>query len=138
MSIKEVKKSAVSSLKPFYKLLPVMVGVILLISLISTLVPKEIYPRLFGFNNLIDPLIGASLGSILAGNPITSFILGGEFLKLGVSLIAVTAFLTAWVTVGIVQLPAEIYMLGKKFSITRNILSFIFSIIIAILIALVL
>jgi hypothetical protein len=45
----------------------------------------------------------------------------------------VTAFLVAWVTVGIIQLPAEIMMLGKRFAITRNILSFIFSILVAIM-----
>ncbi len=51
----------------------------------------------------------------------------------GVSLFAVTAFITSWVTVGLVQLPAEIAALGKKFALVRNVLSFITSIAIAIL-----
>jgi len=46
---------------------------------------------------------------------------------------AITAFIISWVTVGIVQLPAESLMLGKKFAFTRNIVSFITAIIIAIL-----
>ena len=73
------------------------------------------------------------MGSVLAGNPVTSYVLGGELLTQGVNLVAVTAFLVAWVTVGFVQLPAESMMLGKKFAISRNILSFIFSIIVAII-----
>ncbi|OYT31107.1 hypothetical protein B6U93_04115, partial [Candidatus Woesearchaeota archaeon ex4484_78] len=82
---------------------------------------------------ILDPLIGSSLGSVLAGNPITSYIVSGELLKQGVSLVAVTSFIVAWVTVGIVQLPAESLLLGKKFAIVRNITSFIFSIVVAII-----
>ena len=43
------------------------------------------------------------------------------------------ALIQTWVTVGLVQLPAEILMLGKRFAITRNILAFISAIIISIL-----
>ena len=81
----------------------------------------------------MDPFIGGAIGSILAGNPIESYVLGGEFIKQGVSLMAVTAFLVAWVTVGIVQLPAESLILGKKFAVARNILSFLFSIMVALI-----
>ena len=73
------------------------------------------------------------MGSILAGNPITSYIIGGELLAQGISMTAVTAFLVAWVTVGMVQLPAESILLGKRFAVTRNIAAFVFSVIVAIL-----
>jgi len=57
-------------------------------------------------------------------------------LKVGIGLIAITSFILSWVTVGIIQLPAECYFLGKKFGIMRNILSFLFSIVISILVVL--
>lgn len=136
MDITKIKKAAISAAKPLYRALPVITGVILLVSLLSTIIPKSAYSKLFSMNIIVDPLIAAALGSILAGNPVTSYILAGEFLNLGISLVAITAFLVSWVTVGIVQLPAEIYMLGRNFAITRNALSFIFSIIIAILVVL--
>ena len=87
---------------------------------------------LFSKNTLLDSAIGSFLGSILAGNPITSYILGGELLQQGVSLMAVTAFLISWVTVGIIQLPAEIALLGKNFALVRNVTAFLLSIVIAI------
>ena len=71
----------------------------------------------------------------MAGNPVTSYVLGGEFLTQGVGLVAVTAFIVAWVTVGLVQLPAEALLLGKKFAVTRNIVSFFFAIIVALITA---
>ena len=131
-SEKNFRQAVIGAIKPFYRTLPILVGVILLVSLASTLIPKSAFTKLFTMNMFLDPVIGAALGSILAGNPITSYILGGEFLTLGISLVAIIAFLVSWVTVGMIQLPAEIMMLGKKFSITRNILSFIFSILVAI------
>ena len=134
----KLKKAVISAAKPLYRALPTIVGVILLVSLASTLIPKSMFVKFFSKNIILDPIIAAGLGSILAGNPITSYILGGEFLDLGISLVAVIAFIVAWVTVGIVQLPAEILMLGKKFAITRNILSYIFSILVAITVVLIL
>ncbi|RLB95341.1 MAG: hypothetical protein DRH50_04440, partial [Deltaproteobacteria bacterium] len=49
------------------------------------------------------------------------------------SLVAVTALIITWVTVGLIQLPAEIAALGTKFAILRNVVSFVLSIPIAIL-----
>lgn len=132
MDKSKLKKAAKKAGRSLYKSLPVLAGVILLISLANAVIPKSFYSKIFSGNYIIDPLIGSSLGSILAGNPITSYILGGEFLNQGISLITVTAFLVAWVTVGIVQLPAESTILGKRFAITRNVTSFILAIIVAI------
>jgi len=72
------------------------------------------------------------MGSISAGNPVTSYIIGGELVKENVSLIAITSFIVAWVTVGIIQLPAEAAILGQRFACTRNALGFILSILISI------
>ncbi len=116
----------------FARVLPLIFGTILLVSLIVTLIPKSFYLRIFQNNVFLDSIIGSAIGSVSAGNPLVSYILGGELLKQGISLIAVTAFIVAWVTVGVVQLPAESIILGKKFAFARNILSFVSSIIVAI------
>lgn len=127
------KIAITKSAKSLYFALPLILGVIMLIALLNSVVSQDFYSKIFTKNILIDPFIGSGIGSILAGNPITSYVIGGELLKSGVSLIAITSFIVAWVTVGIVQFPAEAMLLGKKFAIIRNILSFIFSIIVAIL-----
>jgi uncharacterized membrane protein YraQ (UPF0718 family) len=129
----KLKSAVIKSARSIFNSLPVFVGVILLIGLVSTLMPKSYYTALFSKNILLDSIIGSGLGSVLAGNPVTSYVLGGELLKQGISLVAVTSFLVAWVTVGLVQLPAEALLLGKKFAILRNILSFLLSIVVAII-----
>jgi len=52
----------------------------------------------------------------------------------GVGLIAVTALLVSWVTVGIVQLPAESLMLGGRFAVYRNLVCFGIAVIVAFLV----
>jgi len=128
-----IKESAQKAVKGLWMAFPMILGTILLISLISAIVPKSFYISVFSKNSLLDSFVGSSIGSISAGNPITSYIFGGEMLSQGVGLVAVTAFLVSWVTVGLIQLPAESVIFGKKFAILRNIMAFVFSIIVAII-----
>ena len=132
------KEAMAKAARAMYRSLPIILGVIILVSLANVFIPKTFYKMLFKGNFLIDPFIGSFLGSILAGTPITSYVIGGELLKQGISLIAVTAFIVSWVTVGVVQLPAEMMLLGKRFAIIRNITAFFLAIIVAIITVLVL
>lgn len=113
--------------------IPILLGVLLLIGLINTIVPKALFSRVFTGNRVLDPLIGAVFGSVAAGNPLTSYVIGGELLSNGISLVAVLAFIVSWVTVGTVQLPAESMMLGKTFALLRNGISLIMAVVIAVL-----
>ncbi len=123
----------VKSARPILMNIPFVIGIILLVALFRTIIPSQIYLTLFSGGPL-DTFIGAVVGSISFGNPVVSYVIGGELEKLGISLLAITAFIVAWVTVGIVQLPAEAAMLGKKFAILRNLFSFLFSVIAAVII----
>jgi len=127
-----------SSAKQFINLLPILAGVVLLIGLFNAFVSKDFLSSIFSGNMALDTLWGACFGSIFAGNPINSYVIGGELLKYDVSLFAVTALIITWVTVGMVQLPAEIAALGRRFALLRNGLSFILSIPIAIITVLIL
>lgn len=131
---KKLSKVIRKSSKQIISFLPLLLGVVFLIGLIISLVPNSAYAFIFTKNPFFDSIIGALLGSVLAGNPITSYILGGEFIERGINLVAITAFIIAWVTVGLIQLPAESIAFGKKFAFARNILSFLFSIISSIII----
>ena len=120
-----------SSARQFVNIIPVLAGVVLLIGLFNALMSKEILSLVFSGDAFFDTLWGACFGSIFAGNPVNSYVIGGELLEYGVSLFAVTAVIVAWVTVGLVQIPAEISALGKKFAVVRNIVSFFMSIAVA-------
>jgi len=131
---KKFKQSIIKSANTFGNILPILIGVLLLVSFVIVITPSNFFLNIFTNNPFIDPFLGAISGSILAGNPILSYILGGEFMKKGISKIAVISFMISWVTVGIAQLPMESLVLGKKFAIIRNGVSFLLAIIISILI----
>ena len=120
------------AIKNFSLILPVLFGIILLLGLFKSYISQQMITSVFTGEISKDTILGSTLGSIFTGSPITSYIVGGELLKDGVSLLAVTAFVASWVTVGIIQLPAEAAILGKRFAITRNLLSFLFSMVIAV------
>ncbi|MFH1412944.1 MAG: hypothetical protein ABIG10_02860 [bacterium] len=128
-----MKNALIKTLNSFKETFPIILGMLFLISFVLVAIPKTFYTTIFTGNKFIDPFVGALFGSISGGNPITSFIIGGELLKQGISLLAITAFILAWVTVGVIQFPAESLMLGKRFAITRNIVSFLMAIVIAVL-----
>lgn len=119
------------TLRAFTNMLPMVLGMLLLTSLLLTLLPKGNLQALFSRHENLDVLVGALLGSVAAGHPLAGYILGGELLASGVSLIAVTALIVAWVSVGIVQLPAEALLFGWRFAVTRNLLCFLSAIAIA-------
>jgi len=112
---------------------PLLLGVIGLVGLFQVLVTPKMLASLFQGNSLLDTLIGTLTGSIAAGNPIVSYLIGGELLGQGISLYAVSAFILSWVTLGFIQLPAEVEVFGGHFTLYRNILSFIFTMLIAVL-----
>lgn len=126
-----LKNSFSKSAKSLWRMFPIIFGTILLVSMANSLIPKSSYQKVFIGNVLSDSFLGSLIGSVSIGNPIVSYIIGGELILQGVGLIAVTAFIVAWVTVGVVQLPAEISILGKRFTLIRNITAFFISIIVA-------
>ncbi len=107
--------------------LPIIFGVVLLVSLINSVIPKEMYVKIL--NNDFGVIIGAIIGGLSIGNPIISYIIAGELIKTGISFIVINAFLISWVTVGALQLPIESKIFGTKFAILRMSINLILSII---------
>jgi uncharacterized membrane protein YraQ (UPF0718 family) len=131
MDWEDVYRAFYRASRSFAMAIPVLLGVVLFIGLFKVYVPTEAISTVFTGSALSDTFIGALLGSVSGGNAINSYILGGELLEKEVSLLAVTAFLLAWVTVGIIQLPAEAAILGRRFAVTRNLIAFFMAMIIS-------
>lgn len=130
IKLHEAHKKAI---KGIITILPILLGLLLIISIVNVCLPQTYYSKLFTGNVVLDALKGGLLGSLLTGNPITGYILGSGFVSNGVSLVAVTAFIVAWTTVGLIQLPAESLVLGKSFAFYRNLTAFVMAIITAII-----
>ena len=123
-----LKKSALSFAASF----PMLLGVILLVGIAQSLITPDMIASLFGNGVLADTVIGTAVGAVASGNPSIGYLVGGELLHEGVSLFAITSFILAWVTLGVVGLPAEISVFGLRFTLVRNLLSLVFTLILSI------
>lgn len=126
-------RSIVKSFKSFLNIVPMLLAVILLVGLFDVLVSQEMLASVFQGNMFYDTLIGTLAGGVSVGQPVASYIIGGELLEGGVSLYATVALIISWVTLGVAQLPLEQALFGRRFTIQRNMLSFIFAMLVAII-----
>ncbi len=127
-----LKTAAKNTLGTLMMVMPMLLSVIGLMGLFETLVTPEMIQSVFQGSVLSDTLIGTGVGAISVGQPFLSYAIGGELLDEGVSLYAVTAFILSFVTLGLIQLPLEWSLFGTRFTLLRNILSFIFALLISI------
>ncbi len=129
---KTFQKSLKQAVLSFTSMMPMILSIVGLMGLFQAMVSRELLASLFTGDPVKDTLIGTVAGGIAVGQALVSYILGGELLEQGISIYAVTAFILAWVTLGIVQLPLEAEVLGLRFTIYRNILAFISTILVSI------
>ncbi len=127
----KAKKSIAKGWKQFLNQLPLLIAVFLLVGIFDKFVPKSIVVNLIGKGKGFMSVLRASiLGSIIMGPVSSAYPFGAVLLNKGATIAATAVFLDAWVMVGIITLPFEISVFGKKFAIIRNILAFVGAIII--------
>ena len=109
-----------------------IVGILLLIGLILTFIPPEVIKSALGESNtFISTIVSALAGSITLIPAFVAFPLVGSLVDAGASIIPAVAFLTTLTMVGLVTFPLEKREFGLKFATIRNIFSFVFAIMIA-------
>ena len=124
-------QAIIKAILNFTSMAPMLLGVIGLIAILQIYVTPYMLSNLFGYSTFTDISTGTLIGAVSSGNPAMSYIISESLMSEGVSLYAVTAFILAWVTLGIVQLPAEASVFGVRFTIYKNILTLFSTMIVA-------
>lgn len=137
------KERTINAMKKSKKMMGSMLGQILgilfLIGLILVFIPPNLIKEyLGGSNTLLSTVVAALLGSITLIPAFVAFPLVGSIVDMGASIMPAVAFLTTLTMVGLVTFNLEKKEFGTKFTITRNLLSFGFAIIISMLMGVVL
>src|SRR4030065_1891713 len=102
------------------------------IGFLLALLPPEVISRTIGGEaGFMGVVLAAVVGSIVLIQAFIAFPLAGSLLREGANISAVAAFVTTLVMVGIVTSPLEAKCFGKKFAFWRNLLSFLFALMIA-------
>ena len=125
-----LKKNLLKTLMWFKEMVPMLFGILLLISMFKELGLFKYLANYLG-DSFFSVIIADIFGSISAWSTINSYIIADSLGNLQDNMLVITTFLIAWITVWFIQIPAEIYFFGRKFTVIRNITSFIFAIIAA-------
>jgi len=109
-----------------------ILSIIFAIGLLLTLLPPAEIARFAGGQSVFLATVAAALfGTVTLVPAFIAFPLVGTLIGAGVSVIPSVAFLTTLTMVGIVTFPLEKRSFGTKFTATRNSLSFLFALVIA-------
>lgn len=143
VSIIKNKKKTFAAMKKSKSMMGNMLGeiiaIIFLIGLLLTLIPPETIKSALGSaNTFLSTIVGALVGSITLIPAFVAFPLVGSLVDAGASIIPAVAFLTTLTMVGVVTFPLEKKEFGTKFALTRNILSFGFAVVIALVMGVIL
>jgi uncharacterized membrane protein YraQ (UPF0718 family) len=116
-----------------------IVSIVFLIGLILTVLPPENIAKFVESQSLfLATMVSAAFGTITLIPAFIAFPLVGTLVDAGVSVIPAVAFLTTLTMVGIVTFPLEKREFGLKFAVVRNGLSFVFAIMIALVMGVIL
>jgi len=126
-----LKKAFIASTISFISILPMIIAVVGLIGLFQTYVTADMLSTLFGYSAFSDIIVGTFAGAVSSGNGAISYVIAEGLQSQGVSVYALSTFILAWVTLGFVQLPAEVSVFGLKFTSYRNILTLLSTIIVS-------
>jgi uncharacterized membrane protein YraQ (UPF0718 family) len=143
LSFLKNKDKTAKSLKVSWQFFSSMALLVLLtiwtIGFLVTFLPSAFISKTIGRNAGIEGVILAAIfGSVVLIQAFIAFPLAGSFLRQGASITAIAAFVTTLVMVGVLTAPLEVKFFGKKFTLWRNSLSFIFAIVIALLMGVIL
>ncbi len=109
-----------------------LISIIFLIGLVLTILPPQQIAAFIEKQSIyLATVVSALFGTITIIPAFIAFPLIGTLVGAGVGIVPSVAFLTTLTMVGIVTFPLEKKQFGTKFTVVRNTLSFVFAIIIA-------
>lgn len=121
--------------KMLFNIILPFLNILILVAIVLYLIPQSTIVNYLGPNSGIKGyFLSAIIGSITLIPGFISYPIAASLISKGASYSVVAIFMTTLMMVGVVTLPLEIKYFGKKAAIIRNILNFVFAIIIGILI----
>lgn len=126
------KKKTLAALKKAWKafenILPQLIFVLLLIGILLALFNAEMISKIIGADSgWFGVTIAGIVGAITLIPGFVAFPTAALLLQNGAGLMQIGAFVSTLMMVGVVTMPVEMKYFGKKLTLLRNALAFIFS-----------
>lgn len=135
---KKTKMSLKKAWKAFENILPDFLVVILFVGVLLAVLDPQVISKIIGSESgWLGVILAALVGSVTLIPGFVAFPTAAMILQSGAGYMQIGAFISTLMMVGVVTIPVEIKYFGKKLTILRNLLAFIFSFIVAYIIGLV-
>lgn len=139
--VKDKKKTMMSlkkAWKAFENILPQFLVVLVLVGVLLAVLNTEVISKIIGAGSgWIGVVLSSVVGSITLIPGFVAFPMASMLLQGGAGYMQIGAFISTLMMVGVVTMPVEMKYFGKKLTIMRNILAFVFSFVVAFIIGLV-
>ncbi len=131
----KTKKALMKALKAFENIMPQFLGVIMLVGILLGVFNPEFISKIIGAESgWLGIVLSAIVGAITLIPGFVAFPTAAMLLQNGAGYMQIGAFISTLMMVGLVTAPVEIKYFGKKLTLGRNLLAFIFSFIVAFII----
>jgi uncharacterized membrane protein YraQ (UPF0718 family) len=111
--------------------LPLLLGVLAVVSLLLAAVPPSAISKLLGGDGITGFIVALVVGSIALIPGFVAFPLAAVLRDNGASVPVLAAFVTSLLMVGVVTLPLEIRFFGRRIALLRNALALAGSVVVA-------
>ncbi|MDD3027826.1 MAG: hypothetical protein PHI41_07270 [Erysipelotrichaceae bacterium] len=126
------------SWRSFENILPQFLGVIVMVGILLSLFDSKAISSLIGASSgWIGVVIAVLAGAVTLIPGFVAFPMAAMLLENGAGYMQIGAFVSALMMVGVITIPVEIKYFGKRLTFARNLLAFLFSFVVALIIGLV-
>lgn len=134
---KKTKLALKKAWKAFENILPEFLTVILVIGVMLSILDTDAVSKIIGADSgWTGVVLAAAVGSITMIPGFVAFPTAAMLLQAGAGFMQIGAFVSTLMMVGVVTIPVEIKYFGKKVTLLRNAISFVFSFLVAFIISL--
>lgn len=134
----KTKKALSTAIKSFENIMPQFITIIIIVGLILSLLDTNTISMFIGDDSgLIGIFLSAIIGSITMMPTFVAFSTADTLLKSGAGYAQVASLVSTLTLVGIMTFNLEAKYIGKRSAFYRNLVAFLFSIIVALLMGMV-
>ena len=135
----KTKLALKKSWRSFENILPQFIAILIIVGvMLAAVSPATISKLIGGQSGWYGMLLAAVIGAITLIPGFVAFPLAAALLNGGAGFMQIAVFISTLMMVGVVTLPVEIKYFGKKATLLRNIMAFVFSFVVAMVIGVVL
>ena len=129
---KKTKKALKKAWKSFNNILPEFLGIILFVGILLAVFDADFISKIIGSSSgWLGVVVSAVIGAITLIPGFVAFPTAAMLLDSGAGYMQIGAFISALMMVGVITAPVEMKYFGKRLTIIRNILSFLFCFVVA-------